>query len=99
MRKLTLERTINILKDSAKAIIVDDTVLCYPAVDETGKSFVLLDNTETTFLIYYCEENDDWVKFNAEDNHSVRLEGSTITLVDSNKQEHAVTLLGKLHVK
>lgn len=99
MRKITLKLTINLLKYSAKAIIIDDNVLCYPSVDETGKSFVLADNAEDTFLIYYCEDDDDWVKFNKEDNHNVSLKDSTITLIDSNKREHSITLLGKLHVK
>jgi len=101
MRKLTLKNTINILKHSASAIIIDDNLLCYPSVDDTGKSFVidLADNAEDTFLIYFCEDDDDWVKFNKEDNHSVSLKGSTITLIDSNKREHSITLLGKLHVK
>ena len=82
MKKITLKEAYQILQD-ASAIILDDSVLVYPALSELKD-----DDTNEFLYVQWDDEGEGYnLKFNEGDNQEVRIVGSSMFLYDTDSNE------------
>lgn len=82
MKSIPLEEAYKILED-ASAIIIDDSVLVYPALSDLEFS----DENEFMYLTWSDEDGQDYdLKFAEGDNQQVKVSGSSIFLLDTDAE-------------
>lgn len=78
MKSIPLQEAYNILEE-ASAVIVDDSVLVYPALAELEFS----DENEFMYIAWNDEDGQEYVlKFAEGDNQEVKVSGTSIFLLD-----------------
>ncbi len=95
MKTIPLQDAHKILED-ASAIIIDDSVLVYPALSDLEFS----DENEFMYLTWDDEDGQEYVlKFAEGDNQEVKISGSSMFLLDTDAEgdeDHIqITILNK----
>ena len=88
MKKITLKEAYQILED-ASAIIIDDSTLVYPSLSE-------LEDDELNEFMYLSWDDEGlgyYLKFLEGDNQEVKVSGSSIFLIDTDREENQITIL------
>ena len=82
MKTIPLEEAYKILED-ASAIVVDDSVLVYPALEDLEFS----DENEFMYLTWTDDEGQEYtLKFAEGDNQEVKISGSSMFLIDTDAE-------------
>jgi len=82
MKTIPLEEAYKILED-ASAIVVDDSVLVYPALEDLEFS----DENEFMYLTWTDDEGQEYtLKFAEGDNQEVKVAGSSMFLLDTDAE-------------
>ena len=82
MKTITLEEAYKILQD-ASAIIIDDSVLVYPALSDLEFS----DENEFLYITWTDDEGQEYdLHFAEGDNQQVKVSGSSIFLLDTDAE-------------
>ena len=83
MKTIPLEEAYKILED-ASAIVVDDSVLVYPALEDLEFS----DENEFMYLTWTDDEGQEYaLKFAEGDNQEVKISGSSLFLFDTDAND------------
>jgi hypothetical protein len=89
MKEISIDDAIQFLKGCA-AIIIEDTVV-YPTVYYNDNTFLYINNDG------HDKEFDYYFQKNA--NQIVKIEDSTMYLIDENKQEREIIILEEQHLE
>lgn len=82
MKSIPLQEAYTILED-ASAIIIDDSVLVYPALSDLEFS----DENEFMYLTWSDEQGQDYdLHFAEGDNQEVKISGSSMFLIDTDTE-------------
>jgi hypothetical protein len=82
MKSIPLQEAYTILQD-ASAIIIDDSVLVYPALSDLEFS----DENEFMYLTWSDEQGQDYdLHFAEGDNQEVKISGSSMFLIDTDTE-------------
>jgi len=88
MKKIPLRKAYDILQNCS-AVVIDDNVLVYPALDEIEED----DANEFMYLSWSYEDLEYDVKFEEGSNREVEVVGSSMFLIDIEGETTQLTIL------